>query len=266
MKAIAFAITLALAVMPVAPAGAQDAQLRVHAAGSLRAPLTALAAEYERTKGTRIALTFGASGLLRDRIAGGEAADVFASANMEHPESLVKSGWSAKVVPFARNQLCALVRPQVPLTTDNALAVLLDPQWKLGTSTPKADPSGDYARELFRRADAVKPGSYAALSARALQLTGGPTSPPPPADRNVYGVLAANGDADIFLTYCTSTQQAVSEHPTLRSVRMPDTLRVGAVYGIASRRDAPEAAAAFVAFVLGPDGQRTLGRFGFDPP
>ena len=33
------------------------------------------------------------------------------------------------------------------------LAVLLDPQWKLGTSTPKADPSGDYAWEVFRRAE-----------------------------------------------------------------------------------------------------------------
>jgi ABC-type molybdate transport system substrate-binding protein len=33
-------------------------------------------------------LTFGASGLLKDRIQAGERADVFASANMEHPQAL----------------------------------------------------------------------------------------------------------------------------------------------------------------------------------
>ena len=39
----------------------------------------------------------------------------------------------------------------------------------------------------------------AALAAKALQLTGGPTSPPPPADRNVYGVLVASGQAVISM-------------------------------------------------------------------
>ena len=46
---------------------------------------------------------------------------------------------------------------------------------KLGTSTPKADPSGDYAFEVFRKAEAIKPGAQAALEKKALQLTGGPS-------------------------------------------------------------------------------------------
>ena len=36
--------------------------------------------------------TFGASGLLKDRIVAGESPQVFASANMEHPEALVAAG------------------------------------------------------------------------------------------------------------------------------------------------------------------------------
>lgn len=258
---------LLLAVVAGVTFGASAAEpLAVFAAGSLRAPLTDLAAEFERAVGVRVVLTFGASGLLRDRIAQGERADVFASANMEHPESLAQRGWSGAPLPFVRNQLCALARPGLPIGSENALDVLLDPKVKLGTSTPKADPSGDYAWEVFQRAERQRPGSFAALSAKALQLTGGPNSPPPPANRNVYGVLVANGDADVFLTYCTNAALAVVEQPALRIVKLPPNLAVGATYGVVARRDAPTGAAVFVDFLRAPAGQRVFARYGFDPP
>lgn len=254
----------ALAMVSAAAHAQQPAS--VYAAGSLRAPLTAIAAEFEKESGQPVKLTFGASGLLRDRVAGGEPADVLASANMEHPEALVQRGWSAAVVPFARNELCALAQPRVGANSGNMLAVLLDPQWKLGTSTPKADPSGDYAWEVFRRADTVKPGSFAVLSAKAKQLTGGPQSPPPPADRSIYAMLVANGDVDVFLTYCTNARQAVAEAPSLVSVRLPEDLRVGALYGLAVRKDAPVAARAFADYLVSPKGQARLASFGFTAP
>ena len=49
---------------------------------------------------------------------------------------------------------------------------MLEKNVKVGTSTPKADPSGDYAFEVFRKADAVKAGAQAELEKKALQLTG----------------------------------------------------------------------------------------------
>ena len=86
---------------------------------------------------------------MRDEIAGGAKAEVFASANMEHPAALAKAGKAGPVVLFARNRLCALVKPGLSVTPDNLLERMLDPAIKLGTSTPKADPSGDYAFEVF---------------------------------------------------------------------------------------------------------------------
>src|SRR5215468_7962418 len=77
---------------------------------------------------------------------------------------------------FARNELCALVREGLTVSSETLLDVLLDPKVRLGTSTPKADPSGDYAFALFAKAEALKPGAKAALEAKALQLTGGPAS------------------------------------------------------------------------------------------
>lgn len=240
--------------------------IQVFAAGSLRAPLTDIAGAFTRTTGTKVALTFGASGLLRDRIAGGERADVLASANMEHPQALVQKGWASSVQPFARNEMCLLATAAVPVTTGDALATMLDPRWKLGTSTPKADPSGDYAWEVFERAEKLQKGAYATLDAKARKLTGGPQSPPPPADRSVYAMLVANGEADLFLTYCTNARQAEREVPGLRSVALPDALRVGATYGVAARRDASPAATAFVAYLLSAAGQQQLASFGFAPP
>ena len=61
--------------------GAAEAQVAVYAAGSLRAPLTEAARLFEaEAQGPKLDLVFGASGLLRDRIARGEPAQVFASA------------------------------------------------------------------------------------------------------------------------------------------------------------------------------------------
>jgi ABC-type molybdate transport system substrate-binding protein len=69
--------------------------------------------------------------------------------------------------------LCALVAPGFAVETDTLLDRMLDPATKLGTSTPKADPSGDYAWQLFGKAERERPGAYAKLDAKALKLTAG---------------------------------------------------------------------------------------------
>jgi len=69
--------------------------VRLYAAGSLRAALDEVAAE------SKVEAVYGASGLLRERIAKGEPAEVFASANMEHPQSLEKAGRAGPVKRFA---------------------------------------------------------------------------------------------------------------------------------------------------------------------
>src|SRR5262249_31589186 len=160
---------------------------------------------FSAVSGIAVQGRYGPSGILKDEIARGAKADVFASANMIHPQTLADMGKSGPVVLFARNRLCALVRPGLAVTTDNLLDRMVDPNVKLGTSTPKADPSGDYAFEVFGKANALRPGARAVLEAKALQLTGGPSSVQPPSGRNAYGWHVAEGRADIFLAYCTAT-------------------------------------------------------------
>jgi ABC-type molybdate transport system substrate-binding protein len=250
-------------MMMSAPVHAETVLL--HAAGSLREALDATARAFVSATGVHVKARYGASGLLKDEIAGGAEAEIFASANMDHPRALTKAGKSGPVVLFARNRLCALVREGLSVGPATLLERMLDPGVKLGTSTPKADPSGDYAWEVFRKADAQKPGAFAALEKKALQLTGGPQSPQAPAGRSLYGMLMAQGKADIFLAYCTGATAARREYPGQQIVQLPDTLAVGADYGLTVLSTAAPAAYRFAMFILA-DGQRILAQHGFTAP
>ena len=122
---------------------------------------------------------------------------------------------------------------------------MLDPKVKLCTSTPKADPGGDYAWQVFERAGSLRPGAYAVLDAKALKLTGGPNSPQPPPNRSVYGALIGERKADIFLTYCTNAIVAIREVDGARMLDLPEPLAVGADYGLTTMKDASPAATLF---------------------
>jgi ABC-type molybdate transport system substrate-binding protein len=261
---------LALAGISAMVDAANQRVLNVYAAGSLRVPLLEIGRAFEaRHPEVTVRDTFGASGLLKDRLMGGERADVFASANLEHPEALAAAGRAGPVQRFARNGMCALVRPGLDVTTETLVDRMLDPAVRLGTSTPRADPSGDYAWALFARVEqSGHPGARERLAAKALQLTGGPDAPPATdaQGRSVYTTLVAGGQADLFLTYCTNTALAVREDPTLRRVDVPAAIQVAASYGVAVLAGAGPDARDFVAFLLSQDGQRVLAAHGFQPP
>ena len=254
-------VIFAMGAMP-----ARADEVLLHAAGSLRPPLTEVAKAYEATSGHRVKLAFGASGLLKDRITGGEKAEVFASANMEHPQALARAGKSSPVVLFAQNRLCALARAGLAMSPETLIDRMIDPAVRVATSTPKADPSGDYAWEVFRKIDALKPGAFATLEKKALTLVGGPNSPPPPADRVVYGALLKDGQADMFLAYCTLARVAVVENPGQTMIELPDAIAVGADYGLTVMDGASPAAYRLAMFILSPEGQMILARHGFKAP
>ena len=248
-----------------APAAGAD-PVQVYAAGSLRDALTEIARDHEARTGQKVVLTFAASGLLRERIEQGAPAQVFASADTKHPQRLANQGqWQAPVI-FTRNTLCALAQSAVAVTPDTLLSTMLQPQVRLGISTPKADPAGDYAWALFQKADALQPGATARLEAKALQLTGGAQSAQAPAGRNTYAWVMEQNRADVFLTYCTNAVAARAEVPSLQVVAVPEALQVGAAYGLTVRAGAPAQAQAFAQAVLQPPAQAVFRRLGFAAP
>jgi molybdate transport system substrate-binding protein len=238
--------------------------LQIYAAGSLTAAFTEMVRAFPAPPDSVSPPVFGPSGLLRQRIEHGERADILASADMAQPCTLAHEQPDRLVVMFTRNRLCALGRARLGLTQDNLLDRLLDPSVRLATSTPGADPGGDYAWAVFARAEAVHPGAKAILEAKAMKLVGGPNTPLLVAGHGaVQGVFLADR-ADVMLGYCSGSGPIMQEVPGLANVALPPALTVGPAYGMAVLSDHP-LAARFALFVMSEPGQMILQRHGFDP-
>ena len=234
--------------------------LRILSAGSLRDALTAHAA----TQPGPFDLVFGPAGLLRERIEQGEPCDLFLSASMAHPETLARRTGAAAIL-FARNPFLAIARKQVGLTPDNFLACLLDPAIRLGTSTPGADPSGDYADAMFDLADRLHQGAAAHLREKALRLVGGRIPAQVPEGSNPIAHFLTNGTADIFLGYRSGARHHADAFDV---VLPPPPLRVVADYGMLVSAATPQrraAADSFAASLLSPAGQAGLAAHGLAP-
>lgn len=243
------------------PASAEG--VRLFAAGSLTGALGEVAADFTRRTGVAVETSFGPSGLMRERIEKGEDAGILASADMGHPRRLVEEGRAEVVVRFTGNRLCVMAKPQVGLTPATLLDKALDPAVRLGTSTPKSDPSGDYTWAMFEAAEKVKPGAEAALKAKALKLVGGPNSEKIPAGKSAVPWMFETGKADMFVAYCTTAKAAQATGVALDVVELPPALAQSADYGLVVLKGAPEAAERFALFILSEPGQATLAKWGF---
>jgi molybdate transport system substrate-binding protein len=259
---------MAVALGVFSAASAEAPTVRLHAAGSLRAAMTDIAKAYSEAYGLTVTATFGGSGLLKERLLKGEAGDVFASADMGNPQALTSAAKSGPTVLFAHNHLCAILRPGLKATAASLLDALLDPTIKVGTSTPIGDPGGDYAWTVFRKADAIRPGSRATLEAKAVKIGNEPGSLPVPAGAtNGVAWLFKEKRADIFLAYCTGGAAVAAELPGTMTISLPPTLAVESSYGLTILKDAnQDRAAQFALFILSPQGQKILANHGFDAP
>jgi molybdate transport system substrate-binding protein len=68
------------------------------------------------------------------------------------------------------------------------------------------------------------------------------------------------------LTYRTNALVAQAQLPQLRIVPLPESLQVGATYGLTWRHGAPAAAQAFAGALLQPAAQAILRQRGFTAP
>lgn len=126
-----FLVLVAIFVLSISLSVSAES-LTLYAAGSLKTAMGDIAASYEKAYKTKVSTKFDPSGLLRKAIESGETPDVFASANMAHPEKLASAGWGSPVVLFTRNQLCAMAQPDVKVTTDTLLETMLDKKGQVG--------------------------------------------------------------------------------------------------------------------------------------
>lgn len=255
-----FSLIFLLAGLLVATvSGAQE--LRIFAAGSLRLAMNDLVESYAKTKGTRFAVLYGPSGKLREKIEQGDVPTLFASAAVEHVRALNEKGVLRSNVQFTRNSMCLMARPDFKLDETTLIDTLLDPGVKLGTSTPRADPSGDYTWEVFRKIDKERPGAFEKLDAKALQLVGRDINP-----REAelpYAGLFTEGKADVMISYCTNAAAAARTLPGITWLSFPDALDVPGLYAIGAAKNAGPEADDFIAYLTSPVSKKILAGYGF---
>jgi molybdenum ABC transporter molybdate-binding protein len=238
-------------------------QLHVLAAGSLREVIGEIGRRYQIQTGIEVRADFGPSGVLRERIANGEKADLFASADMGHPLKLAADGLAMRVDMFTRNALCAFATPKVELTSANFLDRLLDPAVSLGTSTPKTDPAGDYTWLMFHRVDGVHPGAFSILDQKAQKIVGAPQNNVPVKDPVVEALTS--GRVDVMIGYCSGRQRMLRQLPDLSVVQVPNEIAAGPEYGLAILKGANPHADDLALYILSPEGQQLFVQFGFTP-
>lgn len=257
---LAAAASLASMLAVAAPADSVE----IYSAGSLRAVWTELAAQAGPALNIAVKPTFGGSGLLRERIEKGERPDLFTSADLGSPRKLEAEGRTVlPVAAFARNRMCLVSRRAAGVTAANLIDKLLAKGVRLRTSTPVADPAGDYAWAIIDRIEALRPGAGAVLKAKAeasMNAHAESTSP----GQNAMAALFAAKQIDMAITYCSGVTSLQKDAPELASLPVPAKLDPHPVYGLAILSDRP-AALRLALYLQSEKGQAIIAHAGLVP-
>jgi len=245
---------------PTVPPLPQNPQtLLVFAAGSLTESFTELGQSFEKQLGTKVELNFANSNTLAEQILQGAPADVFAPAALDFMEKLVeKDRVNAQSVKlFARNQLVVILPKSNPADL-HTLQDLAKPGIKLVMGAKKG-PQGKYVEAFLSNASAsadfgadYKDAVYANVV--SYESTA----------KSVVSKVVL-GEADAGIAYITDAASAADK---VLTIPIPEALNVIAEYPIAPLKEAsnPQLAQQFVDFVLSPEGQQILAKYGFLPP
>jgi len=259
----AAALLSSLIVATTAPLAQAADTVEIFSAGSLRGVVGNLAEQAGAAFNIEIKPTFGGSGSLRERIEKGETPDLFMSADVGSPRKLDSEGRTVvPVIAFARNRMCIISRQSAGVTERNLIDRMLARGVRIKTSTPIADPSGDYAWAIFDRIDSMRPGTGAGLREKALALMSVNAAPAP--GQSAYGALFASGQIDMSITYCSGWPALQKEVPGLTSLEVPPKLDPHPLYGIAVLSNRPQALRVAL-LLLSQKGQAIIAQNGLVP-
>ncbi|MFI6416208.1 molybdate ABC transporter substrate-binding protein [Streptomyces sp. NPDC050842] len=223
---------------------APQVNLTVLAAASLTNVFKTAGAAYERANpGTKITFSFAGSQELVAQVSQGSPADVLVTADTKSMDKVEADTGTPAII--AKNRLVIATGEGNPFKVDE-LTDLGDTKLKVVLAAPEV-PAGKYSKQVLdAQKIAVKPVSQ---------------------EPNVRAVLSKVelGEADAGLVYKTDAASAADK---VDAVEIPDAQNAIAKYPAATLKDSenPEAAAAFVAWLSSPEGQKILQDAGFQKP
>lgn len=229
-----------------------SADITVSAAASLKEAFEVMAADYEKQyPQDKIKLNTAASGVLLRQIESGAPVDVFASAdeatmNVAAQKNLLQNNTRKT---FARNHL-VLITPKKSSVRIQQLADLQQADVKrIALGKPQSVPAGAYSKSALEKA-----GLFNTLNAKYVYT------------QNVRQALdyVVRGEVEAGFVYQTDAQlkqfavHIVRQVPTPTPVTYPIAMLSGSQHKTEAQR--------FIQYVLSPEGQRVLARYGFAKP
>lgn len=242
------------AILVACCAGAEP--IKVAAAADLNYALTQLSSKFESATGTKVVLSFGASGNLYSQIQSGAPFDLFFSADEEYPKKLAAAGVldAETIKTYAIGHLVLWVPSSSTLDPQKLkMNLLLQPSvTKVAIANPQHAPYGRAAMaalEHFGLKDKV-----------ADKLINGEN-----VSQTAQFVHSGNAQAGIIALSLAKSPAMVSSgkyweipldaYPELRQAA-----------GVISASKQKKAAQAFLDFVLSPEGRTVLQEYGLTPP
>ena len=229
-----------------APASsASAAPLTVFAAASLTEAFTQIGTDFQARSGSTVTFNFGSSATLATQIVQGAPADVFAAASPATMKVATAAGAAGTPVNFVSNTLQIAVPAGNPGQI-TGLADFADESKTIAICAPQV-PCGAAAVKVFAAAG-IRP-------------------KPDTLEQDVKATLAkvAADEVDAALVYRTDV---ISEPTDVEGIDFPEAGQAVNTYPIAilTESKAPDAAQAFVDYVLAPEGQAVLEKAGFAKP
>lgn len=236
-----------------APAAATPVTVTIAGASSVRPPLEALIAEYQRDHpNVKIESTFGASGNLTAQIINGAPFDLFYSADTKYPKELFSKNLTkgperlyatGTLVLWTRTDTrLDLASRGVPIVSDDAVR-------HIAIANPETAPYGRAAKAAIEELGLTASASPKLVTGENVEQT---------------AQFAQTGAAEVaFIPLSLALAPAMKDIGTYITVPADAYPPIQQAVVITTR--APDEAASFDAFVAGPRGRDVFGSFGFGP-
>lgn len=246
-KAAFLAASLGLAALVATPVVAGE--LHVYAGAGLKQPIDALAAEFEKTTGTKLAIEYGGSGQQLARYEETGVGDLFIPGSTFYLKKLEEKGLIAsKTILVEHGPVLAVAKGKEDEI--KSLADLAKPGVRVGLGDPKAMALGRTAEDILKAsglADKILP-NVTVRAATVKQLA-------------LY-VIDGNVDAAIV-----GASDAATNKDKFTAIAIPKDLYTAEVVPVAVLTTTTDKASAeaFAKLLASPEGMAVWKTFGFGP-
>jgi molybdenum ABC transporter molybdate-binding protein len=263
-NALIFSVGLFLnfAVFPLLAGNscASAATLKIMAADALPKPITEIGRIFKKEHpGVKIDYDFLGSGVLKGDIEEGAPCDIFLSANGKFQRRLKRKGFLKSYKVFAYDYLAAATPYNNPagVTPSNLIQKLMDANVALTTSSPHADPAGDYTWKMFQIINRQFPGAFKKITGHANRLL----------DAALVMPVLESGNTDLGILYTSQLLELKRSGANINIIHISKKYNAKAKFtaSVLNRSKYKSLGRDFIKLLFSKNGKKILKYWGFSP-